>query len=466
MTEDLYAKQAMAATQEFPVLAIYASGEDAVTQLLSFASQPVEQLGETIWREARTRLENIETIRADLGGKYDPLKSPQIVKLVLGREGLKSWQKRVGQDYVDARASKAEDDKMFWATVAIGLGIVAAIPTGGASIAASAIGTAAGIAGAALSIYNAYEHWKEYQLQSAAAKTDFAKAQSLSKDEPSFFWLALDIIGAGLELGAAAIAFKSLVGAIKEVRRSKNLLKLIEAVDAAAPPGCASKVKATVAGELGPEAVTELIVAEGAKFRSGDLAKVRASLEQSALEGWAEAYDALAARGRIQPLSEESLHAALKGYPPHDPHRFKNLAEQYIYDYDVLKNQGIYSPESGIIFVTPGGQHTVANVVAHEIVHAGQARMGKSLNSFWAEFEALSAQKRLIRSLDNAGVGHLIEPRVAWLREADDASIAKFIHDTVGYPIPANVGGFGAGDKQIARASIEAAKRVLAVGAM
>ena len=467
MTEDLYAKQALAATQEFPVLAIYASGDDAASKLSAFSSQPVESLGETIWREAKTRLENIETVRGDLGGRFNPLLNAKIRDLTLGQEGTTAWQKRVGADYISEVKSKAEDDKMFWATIAIGLGLIAAIPTGGSSVAAG-IGTAAAVAGAALSVYNAYEHWAEYQVQSASAKTDFAKAQSISQEEPSYLWLAIEIIGAGLEVAGAAIAFKSLVTTIKEAKRTRDVLKMAEAIESAAPPASRSAITARAAGEVGPEAVAEMIVAEGTKFRSGDLGKIKASLEQSALEGWTEAYDAMAGQGKIRPLTEEALHAELARIPAKEPHRFRNMAEQYIYDYDVMKNQGIYSPETGIIFVKPGGQHTVANVVAHEMVHAGQARMGQQLNGFWAEFEAMSAQKRLIKALDRAGVGGQIGPEVAFLRTASDAELANFIHVNYGYPIPTNITGgvFGAGDEQITRAAMEAAQRILAVGSL
>jgi hypothetical protein len=77
----------------------------------------------------------------------------------------------------------------------------------------------------------------------------------------------------------------------------------------------------------------------------------------------------------------------------------------------------------------------------------------------------MSAQKRLIRAMDRAGVGSQIGPEVSWLRASSDADIANFINRNYGYPIPSNVtGGFGAGDQQITRAAMEAAQRVLAVG--
>ncbi|MFH0781765.1 MAG: DUF4157 domain-containing protein [Pseudomonadota bacterium] len=466
MTEDLYAKRAMAGTKQFPILAIYATGPSAAAQLAGFAAQPPEQMGETIWREARTRLDNIETVRGELGGRFNPLFNKRILDLTLAREDVKPWQKRVGRDYADSVKEKAESDEMFWTTIAIGLGLIAAIPTGGVSVAASAIGTAALVAGTALSIYNVYEQWNEYNLQSAAAKTDFAKAEALAKDEPSFLWLAIGIIGTGLELGAAAFAFKGLVAAVKEARTSRDVLKMAEAVDSIAPPSIALDIKAKVVAEIGPEKAMEMVLAEGEKFRCGDLTKIRASLEQAAIDGWSDAYDALASQSKIRPLTEDALEAALSHLPSNDQ-AYSNLLEEYIVKFKVLKDNGIYSPETGIIFIKPGSQQTVASVVAHEFVHAGQAQMGQTLNSFWAEFEAYSAQKRLIHAFDKAGVGGNIGPEVSWLRNADDAMIAKFINKNYGYPIPSNFGGVGTtNDRQVAFACIEAAKRVLAVGAM
>ena len=462
MQEDLYAEEANGAVAEFPVLAIYASGGDAATKLENFAKQPPKKLGETLWREAKTRLDNIEAVREGLGGRFNPLQNERIVSLVLGKEDVKKWQKRVGEDHVRSVREKAEQDKMFWSTLAIGLGIISAIPTGGASLVATGLVTAAAVASAGLSVYNAYEHWRDYQMQSATSNTAFAKAQSISQEEPSFFWLALEIVGAGLEVVAAGAAFKALVKVVKEARDTRNILKAAEAIDKLAPPAGVGKIKATVAAELGPEAVNDLIKAEGVVFRSRDIARIEASLQRSALEGWTEAYRQMASTGKIRPLTEDTLEAVLGSLQAQDP-MFTSLAAEYISKHGVLKGRGLYDHVTGTIFVKPGSQDTVANWVAHELVHAGQARLKENLNGFWAEFEAFSAQKRIINKLDKLGVGAQVDESVAWLREADDAHIAMHIRQAYGYAIPKGVGGFGEGDKQIARAAMEAAKKVLAL---
>lgn len=462
MTEDIYAKQALAATGQFPVLAIYASGKSPAAALEGFADTPPQDLGEIIWRESQDRLSNIETVRSELGGRYNSLLNDHIVGMVLAQEGVASWQKRVAEDHIVGIREAEVADATFMATLAIGLGLIAAIPTGGSSLAAGIV-VAAAASGAALAVYNAYEHWVRFQLKSAAGETDYAKAKALCQEEgESWLWLALEIVGAVAEMTAALAVFKNLVTVIKQARASKNVLSMAEAVDSVAPPGSAMPIKAHVADEFGPAAIDELIVAEGAKFRSGDLLKVRASLEHAAYQGWDDAYDALAAQGKIRPLTSESLIAHLKKYSANDSN-YSNLAAEYIAKLDVQKNLGIYDPRSGIIFIRPGAQHDVAAVVAHEIVHAGQARMGQDLNHFWAEFEAYSAQKRLVRALDKAGIGSKLTDDIAWLRTATDMTIAERINTIYGYPIPYTIKGFGKGDEMIAKNAILAAQRVLSV---
>jgi hypothetical protein len=462
MQEDIYAAEAQKATSQFPVLAIYAAGADAAGRLDEFAKQPIEKLGETIWRESKTRLDNIETVRGGLDGKFNPLQNERITALVLGKAEIKPWQKKVGQDYVADVRDKIEQDKMFWSTIAIGLGLIAALPTGGTSLVATGIVTAAGIAGAALSVYNAYDHFKDYQLQSAASKTAYAKAESLSKDEPEFLWLALEIVGAIAEVGAAAVAFKGLVKAVKEARETRNILKAAETIDAIAPAGAAGKVKATVAGELGPQAVNDLIKAEGATFRAGDLVKIHASLERSAMEEYAALYKQLANEGRVRPLTEEGVEAVFGHLPARDP-LYSSLADELIQKDGILKARGYwFDYNGGVVFLKPGSQDTVANWVVHEITHTAQSRLKSNLSDFWAEFEAFSAQKRMLNKLDKLGLGGQVDASVTWLREADDATIALHLKNNYGLEIPKGVGGFVPGeDKQMARAAMQAMQKVL-----
>ena len=77
---------------------------------------------------------------------------------------------------------------------------------------------AAGAVGAAgVSAYRAYDELKDAQLQDAAAGTALDKAQAISQDEPDYFWLAIDIVGAIADVVAAGAAFKALRGAMRGV---------------------------------------------------------------------------------------------------------------------------------------------------------------------------------------------------------------------------------------------------------
>ena len=54
-----------------------------------------------------------------------------------------------------------------------------------------------------MSAYNTYEEIQKASLASAATGTDMDKAKSISKDDPSWFWLAADIVGTIADVFAA-----------------------------------------------------------------------------------------------------------------------------------------------------------------------------------------------------------------------------------------------------------------------
>lgn len=408
--EDLYAKQAMAATQKFPILAMYASGENVAARLDAFASQPVEQLGETIWRESRRRLENIKTVRSELGGRFNPLFNQRILDLTLAKEDVKGWQKRIGRDHVAAAKGKAEEDQMFWTAIAIGLGLIAAIPTGGTSLVAAGLVTAAGIAGAALSVYNAYEHWHEYQLQSAAAETDYAKAEALAKDEPSLLWLAIDIIGAGLELGAAAAAFRALSTTVKAAKAGdvSAAIKVAKVADSVGITGAAKTkiVGETVAG-LSEEAIEQAartMARSGGMTQREHIARLMAGLAergqfkgelQKAIELMEhvrgripDTARKMVAEGRVRVFNEASLIDA------YGPVKGPEMWTKYAYA------DGFHSKELDIIFLRPSGStEDLAGALIHEAMHRiGTANPVRG-NDFMSEAIAEFAERDFYMTL-------------------------------------------------------------------
>jgi len=111
-------------------------------------------------------------------------------------------------------ADKVEDEEDgIWDDIALlVLNLVALLlagPTGGLSL----------VVAGAVNATVAYVHIQEYILQDALAHSAFGAAQALSQDEPSLFWLAVEIIGVGLDLGSAAAALRSAFKALAPVAK-------------------------------------------------------------------------------------------------------------------------------------------------------------------------------------------------------------------------------------------------------
>ena len=136
-----------------------------------------------------------------------------------------------GSDTTVQEGQKGHDnDAMLWnlfqAAVSIALAITAMVATGG-------LGAVAMIASAGLSVYSAAKALDEYSFKSAAANSSLDQAKLLSKDQPALFWLAFELLAAGLDLGAAAGAFgklASIAAKAKAASGDKVVLEELEKV--------------------------------------------------------------------------------------------------------------------------------------------------------------------------------------------------------------------------------------------
>ena len=105
------------------------------------------------------------------------------------------------------------------AAFAIGLGLL----SGGKGTVA-VLATQAGVG---LSIYQAMEHIRKFVLQQAAAGTAFDRAKALSAEDPSLFWLAVDIAVAIFDFTMACKAMSKLSPVVKEaVEATDDVTKL------------------------------------------------------------------------------------------------------------------------------------------------------------------------------------------------------------------------------------------------
>jgi hypothetical protein len=208
-------------------------------------------------------------------GKLKVWKLPGVMSRTMGvlQVAPDSFQHRLLQD----RIKEIEDDE-FWRNLAVGalalsLALVAAIPTGGVSL----VTAGAAVGSAALSTYSVVQHYQEYALAAAASDTDFAKARAISQDQPSLFWLALDVVGAGLDLGAALAAFRALAPAARTAMIARKAGAAGEDLTAAA--------LTRVAREQGLGSQAERIADDAVKARGRGGAALEGAVEREVLQG-------------------------------------------------------------------------------------------------------------------------------------------------------------------------------------
>jgi hypothetical protein len=203
----------------YPILARFAEDPSAIETIAQgTGSRTAAILNEQIYET----LNNIANVRRELrpNGRVKIWKLPEIVHLT------KAATQATGDTITGRMRSKIVDDKQqqvedeeFWRNItlgalAIGLGLLAAIPTGGSSLAAGVAAFAA-LGSLGLNVYIASESLQEYNLQQAMSGSDFDRAKAISSEDPSLFWLAVDIIGAAFEVGPALRATRTAMVAAR-----------------------------------------------------------------------------------------------------------------------------------------------------------------------------------------------------------------------------------------------------------
>ena len=188
----------------FPILA------DPNVSIRALVSVDDEKLQSILQSTASDRLSDIQKTRENLAEKPSLVWQMEVA-LERARTRLNIVQGSIYDAIIRDKLSDIKWDKTFRSllvgVLAIGLGIVSA-----------GTGTAAVLAGAALagvSIGTLAVHTEEFLIQQAAAGTALDRAKAVTAIEPSLGWLALDVVGAVLDLGAAIGAFRALSGTAK-----------------------------------------------------------------------------------------------------------------------------------------------------------------------------------------------------------------------------------------------------------
>ncbi len=254
-----YALQRQLEETHHPILAAYqleAFAPDTDGVLTTLATGTKEAKAATLMKEVNLRLENIEKVRKKVDGEWATIWTlPSIVAATRELPDIKNYKSNpelmpgLRKELVDDEASTLKADAEFKAmalgVLLVALAVITAIPTGGLSAGAAAFVYAATIAESALLAYSGYAAFQKYDFEAAAAGTDFDKARAISQEEPSLFWLALDIVGVVTGLPKALSAFRSLLRLRRAVvvaqaagkfEEAKGLLAKLEAEGNAVSP--------------------------------------------------------------------------------------------------------------------------------------------------------------------------------------------------------------------------------------
>ncbi len=208
-----------AAEAKFPILASF-KPPDGLGKLEKMAEGDKNDRLNVVTEELYEKTQNIDQLKkVARDGKF-VFKQDSIVQTTKKTLGVTpgsledcgiNWRK-------EKIASSELYGNLALALVSIIGGILLAIPTAGASV-VTAVGAGMS-AGAGLITIQKGIH--EYNVEKAAAGNNFDKARSISQQDPSLFWLALDVVGAVVDIAAAAKVFTRGAAAIRSAAKLKN----------------------------------------------------------------------------------------------------------------------------------------------------------------------------------------------------------------------------------------------------
>ena len=213
---------------------------------------PAETAAGAIGTSLRKRYMSIGTVRDKVDDQPDRLwVIPEVRKLTEERVPPTFLVRGI----IREKLHEIEFEESLKASFGIVIGLALAIPTGGGSL-----GVAVAVGGAAYGAYQAVQSLDRYSYEMALASTDMDKrARVISAEEPSAFWLALDLAGAILDGHQALQAFKALR---VPARGALAAAEGVEAVEATARlKAAAREIDST--GRLGERLAQKLEVMRG-----------------------------------------------------------------------------------------------------------------------------------------------------------------------------------------------------------
>ena len=309
--------------------------------LVKLADDNAKNRADKMGGDLKEKLDNIQKVRKYAEDWKYIWRLEKIVDVTLERPEIKGYKEltsdgvRRSAVYDKAGANKATDEmtNMGVGIVMFALGLIAAAPTGGLSMAGQAAVTAAGGAELITSIGVAVTSAERYRMESAESGTDYDKAKVVADRDPSLIWLGLDILGAlGSIAGAVAKGrevFGELLALRKEAMNAKEATAAKEAAglteggvkeaDAAAQrlrtegnkaaPGAGDRLVKEV--ESGPSRQSGVAAEEaGSKSATGEAELAAAKSDAAALAGEFQTVTPL-----TRTEAREAYFAAIKANP-------------------------------------------------------------------------------------------------------------------------------------------------------
>ncbi len=423
--------------QQFPVLAMYSDNQDGG------AADRLDDLPTSGWfadyrmkdklvSECRERIANVEEAQSQLDEKK-AWQLPRMVDATLKQRGSAPYQQRWAHDNAAKLAAEQAEAQKVIAGVAIAIMVVTAVATGGAALAAegtlaagvfSAVGAVGSGMSAGMSIATAYTDIRDYQFQKAASLSDLDKAKSISASEPSFLWVALDLLAAGLDVAAAAAAFKTAAQAIKSVQAGEDVIASLKAIEGAGKGASGTIIPRVLDEAEASGALQRAIEAAGKQYEQAELGRMKDLIEQGLGRTWSEEFEALKGSNRVLPFTQEGLEGALG----------PRTAAKIIGEKGFEQTIGMYHLDSGKAFVRPAAEGDLAAAMVHEMTHAVQGPQRTQFAPFIREFEAYAAQRQMMLQLSES---YGWQPKSnAWLLTASDWDVAKHIRLEYGFPVP------------------------------
>jgi hypothetical protein len=256
----------------FPVLAAFSELGESKGDLETIADTPPgQEIADLVGGKIQETLGNIDKSERGLDPAHDDVNVWTLAPIVgLTKAQLGAAANPVLNSLVDEKIHDEQPGPLAAICLLVLniAAIVLAAPTGGLSL----------VVAAGVNVAVTVSHIQEYQMKKALVGSAFDKANALSQDDPSLFWLAFEIVGTALDIGTAVSALKTVGPLAKAALAAKEGKEADEAIEAL-------KIGAQKAGGGQGAELAEDVVKQVIAMRKGGAAALGELSEEGQLVG-------------------------------------------------------------------------------------------------------------------------------------------------------------------------------------